>query len=181
MNNAKRLSNDLIYLKELVGGRAGMQIALAVVMLVLGVNVYLLSRTDQAMLVPDWLHFAEGGQTVMPGVGAHLPSFTHAFAITILISAVLRPWRRLTAIVCAAWFAVACALEFGQARGVGDRISVLLSGLESPSSYLEFAAGYFVRGTYDPLDVAGIAIGCLSAYLIGHFIRNREASYGEQE
>lgn len=128
MAHLSGLINDLRNLKVLLRNPALLQFMISAAVLVVGAQVYLLDRGVQAYFVPDWLYLGDGDPTVFIGIGAHLPSFTYAFAVTMMIAAVLWPWRKLTLSICAFWFGLECFLEIGQTDSFAGWFASLLSG-----------------------------------------------------
>lgn len=139
-------------------------VLLALAVLALGTLVYALDRTaGSAVLWPRALT-RDGGAPVFGTLGGSLPSLAHAFAFSIL-SALVLPWRRAAqAGACIGWALVDALFEIGQHRALSGALGELLPPL----------AGYWRRGTFDPIDLAAGGVGAALAYLLlRRFARER--------
>lgn len=140
-------------------------IGTAAIALLAGTSVYLLDRdwtsalflSPVAALQPERLH-------VFGALGGALPSLLHAYALAVLLMAVLQPWPRTRPWICIGWFSVAGSLECMQATGVGR---FLLERQEALSGVpvLNNLALYAAHGQFDVADIWATAIGCLTAYV----------------
>lgn len=171
--------SGLKYLKKFLRRPEFLQAMISTVVLAVGAQVYLLDRGVQADFVPDWLFSGDASRTIFIGIGDHLPSFAHTFAVTMMITAVLWPWRRLVLATCAAWFGIACLLEVGQTTWFADWFGSVLRGPVESNSSLDAARSYFQGGTYDHLDIVAVIAGSISAYLLSRIIIARELDDGE--
>ena len=136
---------------KLTGGRQRIEVSLlwlASLLITIGIAVYVVDR----------------GAVVHLPLGNQLPTFVHPFAFILITAAVLQPWPRLLPAVCAGWFALETAFEFGQRDPIAVGINAAVPGWFAGVPWLEAIPDYFARGTYDPLDVLSIALGTLAAY-----------------
>lgn len=137
----------------------------AIAALLLGVAVYGLDRdwSTAQFLAP----FADSqGQTfgLFGNVGQVLPSFLHAYAISVLLILTLTPRPRLRAWLCVGWFAIAAALECLQA----DAVAILVFAQPAtPVDHPLFKplALYALRGHFDMADLLAAALGCTIAFV----------------
>lgn len=139
------------------------QVAIAVGALAVGVVIYLTQRSGaDVYLLPDsW-------QAVLPisTLGNHLPSFLHAFAFAVLTAVVLTPWRGAVLFSCLLWVAINSLFEIGQIDAVAVRIAQYSPAWFSDWPVLENIDGYFLNGTFDPVDIGFVALGAVAAYLM---------------
>jgi hypothetical protein len=137
----------------------------ALLALAIGVVVYLYDRGGTAYFVPAWLT-RDAPLPIFGAVGKHLPTFVHTFAFIVITAVALWPWPRLLPAICAAWVAIECAFEFGQAQPLGERLAAATPWWFDGVPFLEAAPTYFTSGTFDWLDVLAIGLGAMSAYLL---------------
>jgi len=86
-----------------------------------------------------------------------LPTLLHTAAFALLSLAVVAPWPRLAPAVCGAWFIIESAFEALQIPTVAQLTHVIEL---APGSLLLRA---YLRGTFDPADIAAAATGALLA------------------
>jgi MFS superfamily sulfate permease-like transporter len=110
---------------------------LAGMLLFIGVGVYALDRGMSLFVLPAWA-VREAGPSVFGALGDHLPTLVHPFAFVLITAAALWPWPRLLPHICAAWFALEFAFEFG--FGTFDPLDVLSIALGIVLAYLVVAA-----------------------------------------
>jgi len=111
-------------------------------------------------------HWATGhtGSGIFGSLGDHLPTFVHPLAFILITTAVLRPQPRLLPATCATWFGIECLFEVGQLAPLDGRIAAAVPAWFDSVPVLEGTADYFIRGTYDPLDLLSIGIATVVAY-----------------
>lgn len=136
--------------------------------LVIGLLVYLVSRP------PEFTYFiwASGLKislydrlpNLFGWLGDVLPAFLHPFSFSLLTAGVLCCRRRGILYTCVIWFLIDLTFELGQ------KYSALTSRLLPDAlvgiPVLENAKGFFTRGTFDPLDIASIGVGCFAAFFV---------------
>ncbi len=137
----------------------------AVLLLVVGVIVYAIDRGGAAYFLIGWT--ASHGEAELFGpFGNHLPTFVHSMATILVLAAVLRPWPKLLPAIAFSWFAIECLFEVAQISPLDARVAAVLPAWFYDVPVLEASAGYFINGTYDPLDIFSIALGAAAAYWI---------------
>jgi len=100
------------------------------------------------------------------GIGGFLPSFLHVFAFTLLTSTVLLPrTARASVAIAAAWCVTDALFELGQHPAVAPFIPASLPVWFDGVPLLENAGPYFLRGTFDPADLAATIAGAAVAFL----------------
>jgi len=137
---------------------------LALLPVAVGVVVYALDRGGAVYFLPAWLA-GYSGPRIFGSLGDHLPTFVHPIALILITAAIMRPWPRTLATICIAWFAVECLFELGQITPLDGHIVTTLTAWFDGSVVTGFAAGYFVNGVFDPLDILSIGLGTATAYL----------------
>ena len=136
---------------------------LAAILLATGILVYALDRGGAVYFLSFWTSAAP--PTKFPGpLGNHLPTFLHTLAFILVTAAILRPWPRLLLPVCATWFCIECLFELGQMAPFDGHVEALLPAWFEAMPVLEITPAYFIRGTFDALDVVSIALGAVVAY-----------------
>ena len=136
---------------------------LAAILLATGVLVYALDRGGAVYFLSGWTEGTLSAMT-LGSLGDQLPTFLHTLAFILVTVAILRPWPRLLLPICAAWFGVECLFEFGQLTPFDERIAALVPAWFDGVPVLEATRDYFIRGTFDALDVLSIALGAMFAY-----------------
>lgn len=133
--------------------------------LALGILVYALDRLPESVyFLPTGWWLAEGGQRWFGSVGGQLPEFLHVYAFALLTAAVLASSRRLALLSCAAWWALDSLVELGQHAAISPQIAAAVPAWFAGIPFLENTGPYFAHGTFDPLDLAAIAVGAVAAY-----------------
>jgi hypothetical protein len=135
----------------------------AAILLAAGILVYALDRGGAVYFMSGWTSATRPTEFVGP-LGNHLPTFVHTLAFILITAAILRPWPRLLLPICATWFGIECLFELGQMASFDGHIASILPGWFEGVPVLEITSDYFIRGTYDALDVVSIALGATIAY-----------------
>jgi len=152
--------------QELVNRPSWWAIWSGVAVLGVGVLVYVVDRPAGATALPENLTFFQPTIRFFGVLGQSLPSFVHVFAFSVLTTALLGASRRVAIAACAGWALVNAAFEFGQHPLIAARLSQLTPSWFGNIPILARTQGYFLYGTFDPLDLLFIALGALSAYLL---------------
>jgi hypothetical protein len=142
--------------------RAALLVAAGVAALALGLLVYLTGRVPtNASLIPAvaWLQ----GSISFGPMGGWLPAVAHTFAFSLFTAAAVPARRAPPYGVCLAWFAINAAFEIGQHRAVSAQLAGLLQAHLDGLPFRHSLASYFVRGTFDPRDIAAALIGAVAA------------------
>ncbi len=133
--------------------------------LLLGTLVYLVDRPpEQGFLFHLSLYPLI--PALFGSLGRSLPTFTHVFAFSLLTVVLLRPSKKVSAVVCLGWFLLDAVFEVGQHPDVAQWITTLIPSWFEYIPILEQTEGYFVYGTFDPVDMLSIALGAMAAYLV---------------
>lgn len=143
------------------------QIAAGIVSLAAGVAVYVLFRPDEQSLFLKWL--PENFQH-LPKIDSSnfmidsFPTFSHAFAMPLLSSGLLRLEKSGGVFMCVFWASVNLCFEAGQYYG-NIAVSMIPDFFESVP-VLENMNDYFINGRFDVVDCGSILIGGALAYLV---------------
>lgn len=125
------------------GGRNALQLAgLGGALLVLGGLFYLLVRP--VGFGAQWLGAA--------------PTLLHVVALSLLMGATTAPGRRGAIVICATWVGVNALFELGQAPAAAAAISNWL-GVHCDAFACRRSAQFFLRGTFDVLDLVAALLG----------------------
>ena len=94
----------------------------------------------------------------------NFPSFIHVFSIILITVGLLSCQKSRYLPVCLAWFLIDSLFELGQrfGRSYADIIPESLHGIP----FLENSKNFFLKGTFDYMDMAAIAFGAVTAYLV---------------
>ena len=149
-----------------------MQIATAIFALSIGLLVYLFDRQ------PDNIYFISGSFSqagnfprIFGQIGDHLPTFIHVY-VFILLTASVTSVSAFQA--CILWFAIDGLLEFAQFTPIAHWIAGNVPAWFSGVPFLENTASYFLKGTFDVLDLVSIILGTIAAYLTIKYGRRGE-------
>ena len=145
-------------------------LALALLLLTSGILVYLFDRGGVAYFLPDRVA-GHAGPAIFGPLGDYLPTFVHSFAFILITAAILRPWPRLLPAICATWFVIECLFEVGQLATLDGRIASAVPAWFDGVPVLEVTTDYFIRGTYDVLDLVSIGLGTVIAYPVIRIIQ----------
>jgi hypothetical protein len=142
-------------------------VACAVAALGLGVGLYIVDRSAaHVYLLPSALTLPGAPVWASGVLGGSLPSFLHVFAFILLTAAVLAPrTARSVAAIAAAWCAIDVLFELGQLPLLAPRIAAALPDWFRHVPLLDNVGPYFLRGTFDPADMAAILVGAALGYL----------------
>ena len=138
----------------------------AVSALLVGAAVYLLDRDwASTMLLGPFARYQWLKSAIFGYLGEFLPSYLHAYAITVLLIVALWPWPRIKPWVCLLWFILASLLEWLQSDGAYPLI-LSVDRLKGDIPLLEYLARYAVRGQFDNADLFATGFGCLTALVV---------------
>jgi hypothetical protein len=150
-----------------------LQLILGLGALFIGVLEYALSRPPDSTCLGAAIGVVAGDSPFRADLfgflGGIVPEFVHPLAFA-LITMVLFPEtsRRIRLMICFFWLTVDLLFEVGQY--FGQQISQFLPTILPHSLPSELLINYFLRGTYDHLDVLAICMGIVSAFIIGELI-----------
>ena len=151
---------------------------LAIALLTFGLSVYLFDRpADQIYFIPDGWQLSSADNPLFGSMGACLPSFVHVAIFILITGVLLKPWRFPIASICLLWFGIDILFELAQHEVIAARIAAILPDWFQDVILLENTAGYFLSGTFDPLDILSIALGSIVAYLVLLTSRVQEEGY----
>ena len=134
---------------------------------------YVLSRPVDSTCLGAAAKAATGDLPFKMGVfgifGGILPEFIHPFSFALITMALFpETSRRIRVMICLFWLVVDLLFEVGQY--FGQQISQFLPRFLAHTKFSELLANYFLRGTYDHLDVVAICLGTASAFIISELI-----------
>ena len=134
---------------------------------------YVLSRPVDSTCLGAAAKVATGDIPFKMGIfgifGGIVPEFIHPFSFALITIALFtRKSRGIRAIICLFWLVVDVFFEIGQA--FGHQISQFLPRILAHTKLSELLANYFLRGTYDRLDIVAICLGTASAFIISELI-----------
>lgn len=144
------------------------QILIGVAGLVLGSIVYLIDRP------PDQTYFVYSSNinltlfNTIPKlfgvIGNSLPDFLHVFSFILITAGLIYCQKRGYFIICLSWFLVDTTFEVGQKFTTWP--SQIIPDWFAGIPFLENTENYFLRGTFDFIDLAAIAFGTAMAYFV---------------
>ena len=150
-----------------------LQLILGLGALMIGVMEYVLSRPVDSTCLGAAAKAATGDLPFRMGVfgifGGTLPEFIHPLSFALITMALFpKKSRGIRAIICLFWLLVNLLFEIGQA--FGQQISQFLPTILPHTKVSDLVIIYFLRGTYDRLDVLAICLGTASAFIISELI-----------
>ncbi len=150
-------------------------LATAGIGLVLGLFVYVLDRQPASVyLIPNWLEAMGPHAPVFVLIGDQIPTFVHTLAFSLLTYALLAPTPGAALLSAVTWLSIGSLFEIAQASAVAHWISSHSPHGLASIPFLENIPGYFLAGTFDPLDLVSIAAGAAIAYLIARFSQQED-------
>ncbi len=142
--------------------------------LALGVLVYMFDRPAASVhFLPKALMFAGAHKPYFGALGGQLPDFVHVYAFILLTIAVSSSRARVLPI-CVFWWALDSLFKVGQHPAVAPHLARALPEWFFHVPVLRNSAGYFLHGTFDPLDLVAIAIGSVAAFLTYRLVLQQE-------
>jgi len=143
-----------------------LQVLAAVAALALGAAFYTAGRPAEHVYLLTWAPQLFSTTQSFGGFGGFLPSFLHVFAFTLLTSAVLLPrTARASVAIAAAWCVTDSLFELGQHSAIAPFIAASLPAWFNGVPLLENTGPYFLRGTFDPADLAATIAGAAVSFL----------------
>lgn len=157
------------------------QIIIGAVVLLAGALIYLIDRP------PDQTYFIYkigmnislfGTLPIIFGPsGNFLPSFIHVFSFIFLTAGLIARGKRDYLIICLSWLFIDCTFELGQKFLLWP--SRIIPDWFVGIPFLENSKNYFLKGTFDLIDLIAIIIGAVVAYLFLAKTTQR-GSYGKE-
>ena len=150
-------------------------LALAISALAAGALVYGYLR-PQLLSGSSWNN-SPALQTILL-ISGFLPDFLHTYAFILLTFITLGVTSKYSLhISMAFWLLVESLFEIGQHPFFSHffaRLEAFASGSFFP---IPFVTGYFLHGTFDPLDLSAIFLAALAAFFTTRYFQNQEHSY----
>jgi len=144
------------------------QILIGVIGLLIGSLVYLIDRPpDQTYFVyssPINISLSNTIPNLFGLIGNSLPEFIHVFSFILITAGLIFCQKRGYLIICLSWFLVDSAFEVGQKFTTWS--TSIIPDWFAGIPFLENTENYFLRGTFDGTDLAAIALGTVTAYVI---------------
>lgn len=144
------------------------QILIGVIGLLIGSLVYLIDRPpDQTYFVyssPINISLSNTIPNLFGLIGNSLPEFIHVFSFILITAGLIFCQKRGYLIICLSWFLVDSAFEVGQKFTTWS--TSIIPDWFAGIPFLESTENYFLRGTFDGTDLAAIALGTVTAYVI---------------
>lgn len=144
------------------------QILIGFGVLIIGTLVYLVDRS------PDATYFVSNSglkislnnfvPNIFGRIGNILPDFAHVFSFILITAGFVSYSKSKYIIITLCWFVTDFIFELGQ------KYSTIASNLVPEwfegIPYLENSKNYFLRGTFDILDLGAIIFGAIGAYVV---------------
>ena len=150
-----------------------LQLILGLGALMIGVMEYALSRPADSTCLGASIKVIGGDlrykMEVFGIFGGVVPEFVHPLAFALITMALFpETSRRIRVMICLFWLTVDLLFEVGQY--FGQQISQFLPTILPHTRVSGLLIDYFLRGTYDHLDILAICLGIISAFVIGELI-----------
>ncbi len=149
------------------------QISIGFLTLFAGLLLYLITRPPDIYFV-SFIKGADGPQywslPFPTGIGGALPSFLHVFAFSLLLGGLMACRKRGYLIICCALLFTNLLFELGQRYPISA--SELIPKWFEGMFILQNMRSYFLKGTFDFLDLLASSVGALAAYWV--LVRTRE-------
>ena len=145
-----------------------LQILIGVAGLIVGSLIYLINRpSDQTYFVynsPINISLFNIIPNVFGFIGGSLPEFIHVFSFILITAGLIFCNKRGYLIICLSWFLVDSAFELGQKFTTWP--SRIIPDWFTGIPFLENTENYFLKGTFDFIDLAAIVFGTVIAYFV---------------
>jgi len=143
--------------------------------------MYMFSRpAGSAYLLPAILQ-RDFSSLALPAIfGGSLPAFLHVYAFALLTVVVLGVSRARAAWAAAAWCVVNLLVEFGQWPPLAERLAASLPGWFGQVPVLDHLGAYFLRGSFDPVDLLATLIGAVTAYVTVLLMLHQGDNHGHE-
>ena len=145
-----------------------LQILIGVAGLIVGSLIYLINRpSDQTYFVynsPINISLFNIIPNVFGFIGGSLPEFIHVFSFILITAGLIFCNKRGYLIICLSWILVDSAFELGQKFTTWP--SRIIPDWFTGIPFLENTENYFLKGTFDFIDLAAIVFGTVIAYFV---------------
>lgn len=130
--------------------------------LLAGVFIYAATRSSQQVFFLQFLPEIHRRFPVNSFLYS-LPSFLHVYAFILFTYAVLPKQKNQLRRIFLFWLIVELLFEFGQQHDIALAVTRYLPDWLNHSAWLKTISVYFLRGTFDPVDVLFVFSGALAA------------------
>lgn len=134
-------------------------------LLLLGLLYYVLLRAPGAVygiVVPNFSGLMLSHQAL--ALTANLPSLLHVLAFICMTYAIAGPGKSTLLAACGGWFLVDSGFELAQYDPYARWIVAHAPAWFDALPVLDQVRPHFMRGTFDPADLAAIALGAIGAW-----------------
>jgi hypothetical protein len=97
-------------------------------------------------------------------VGESLPDFIHVFSFILLTAGVSSCGKKGYCIICLSWLFIDSTFELGQ-KFLKEPMKGLPDWFDGIPMF-EAVKSYFIRGTFDYIDLISIVLGTVAAYMV---------------
>jgi ABC-type xylose transport system permease subunit len=144
------------------------QIIIGLVALFIGSVIYLIDRPPEHTYFvynsPINISLSNTIPNLFGSIGNSLPAFLHVFSFILITAGLIFCNKRGYLIICLSWFLIDCVFEVGQKFTTWS--SRIIPDWFAGIPFLENTENYFLKGTFDFLDLAAIAFGTVIAYFV---------------
>jgi len=151
------------------------QCALGFAALLVGASVYFFDRAPETFrFAPEgWSGYGSGG-LAFGALGGNLPGFAHELGFTLLCAAWFWEWRAAPVVFATFWGILETLFEVAQHDPVAAQIAAHVAADPGAGFLSRAFVAYCEAGRYDPLDLAAIVAGgltavCLASWTQAHF------------
>jgi hypothetical protein len=136
--------------------------------LCLGALVYLTLRSPDQIYFTRYFNILEPlfevRSPALKTIGGRLPAFLHVFSFSLITASFFRYNKTVYTVICTGWLLVDCCFEVGQKYKT--QASKMVFDFFDKIPFLESTRNYFLRGTFDWLDIVAFFLGAAAAFLI---------------
>ena len=164
LKEGKQLKN---YISELIKNIDLSLIFIGIAGLFFGILVYLIDRPpEQTYFISKIgvdISFYKNCPNLFGIISNCLPSFFHVFSFILITAGLISYGQKFYLIISLSWIFIDCIFELGQKFKL--LALKLIPGWFENILFLENSANYFIKGTFDSLDLVAITLGGVMAYL----------------
>jgi hypothetical protein len=150
------------------------QVFIGFLALFIGFLIYFLHRTPDIYFLsfiktadnPSLLNLAS-----LKLIGGIIPSFLHVFAFSLILGGLLACSKKGYLIICGTWLSINLLFELGQRHALAA--SAVIPSWFANIPVLENMQNYFLKGTFDFLDLLASLVGAVVAYFFLIFTSKR--------
>jgi hypothetical protein len=141
----------------------------------LGALVYLFERSPESyafgVIVRDYFGFLRPHRLLSGVLADNLPSFTHAFAFSLMTAGLLGPRRKGNLLICLLWFLIDTVFEIGQGLKHVS-LATIPDWVDVHALPMANLQEYFRCGTFDIRDIVAGLLGAMAAFVVAEFMRD---------